>query len=134
MVSEFVQDTVTQSPLWLVGWNCFSFANDCMRYHSHSSIKNLFSVQRVGAFGKPSYDSIINIPGNHNVKVLVYVVKILYKMQTFKVGDLAKVMRVTRKMEMPPLNAEISDAELREDNTNDCVVVLDIWKKRDLSM
>jgi DNA polymerase elongation subunit (family B) len=129
MVSEFIRYLLEHAPLWTVGWNCYNFDNECMRFHSSSELKALFLVTRTGAFGKPTYGSIINVPGTYNVDLQLYMVKSLYRLPSFKLGDVAKHMRVTQKMKMPLMNQEVNRTELREYNVNDCVVTLDIWKK-----
>ncbi|KAF4511004.1 hypothetical protein G6O67_002844 [Ophiocordyceps sinensis] len=132
LVSEFILFVSDHSPLWLIGWNCYTFDNECMRFHCEDSLKDIFMVSRIGAFGKPSYGSIVNIPGTYNVDLLVYMNKALYKLPSFKLGDVAKSMNVTGKLKMPDLRGNVNQEQLRVYNMNDCVVTLDIWIKEDL--
>ena len=129
MVSEFIGHSLKHAPLWSIGWNCYNFDNECMRFHSTPELKALFQVTRTGAFGKPTYGSIINVPGTYNVDLQLYMVKSLYKLPSFKLGDVAKHMGVTEKMKMPSMYGEADKAQLRKYNVNDCVVTLDIWIK-----
>lgn len=129
MVSEFVGYVLEHAPLWTVGWNCYNFDNECMRFHCSSELKDLFMVVRTGAFGKPTYGSIINIPGTYNVDMQLYMVKSLYSLPSFKLGDVAESLGVTRKMKMPSMSGDVDETALRAYNLNDCVVTLDIWRK-----
>lgn len=132
LVSSFVLFVLQHMPMWMIGWNCYNFDNECMRYWCSDSIKGLFSVSRIGAFGKPSYGSIINIPGVYNVDLMVYMNKSLYKLPSFKLGKVAEYMGVTKKTEMPRMNSMVDQKELRTYNMNDCTVTMDIWKKEKL--
>jgi DNA polymerase elongation subunit (family B) len=129
MVSKLLSSMLDHSPLWTIGWNSYNFDNECMRYHCSSELKTLFLVSRTGAFSKPTYGSIINIPGTYNVDLQLYMVKSLYKFRSFKLGDVAKDMGVTDKMKMPVMQEGVNAEELRNYNLNDCTVTLDIWKK-----
>nr|POE79007.1 dna polymerase [Quercus suber] len=132
LVSELISYVSMHGPQWLIGWNCYNFDNECMRYHCDPSLKDIFLVSRIGAFGKPSYGSILNIPGTYNVDVLVYMNRAQYRLRSFRLGDVATSMGVTKKMKMPTMNLGINQEALREYNLNDCVVVMDIWKKEKL--
>lgn len=132
LVSAFVLFVMEHMPMWMIGWNCYDFDNECMRYWCSSALKGLFNVSRIGAFGKPSYGSIINIPGVYNVDLMVYMNKSLYKLPSFKLGKVAEHMGVTRKTEMPKMDSSTNREELRAYNMNDCIVAMDIWKKEKL--
>lgn len=132
LISKFFERILEHSPLWLVGWNCYTFDNECMRYHCDDALKALFRVSRIGAFGKPTYGSLVNIVGVYNVDVMVYMKRAMYAMTSFKLGDVAKTMGVTEKMDMPDMRNIKDKDELMEYNINDCVVVLDIWTKERL--
>ena len=129
MVSEFLLHVVNHAPLWTIGWNSYNFDNECMKIHCTSELKNMFSVVRTGAFNKPTYGSIINITGTYNIDLQLYMVKSLYKLRSFKLGDVAADMGVTPKMKMPSMDGNADPEELRTYNMNDCVVTLDVWKK-----
>jgi hypothetical protein len=129
MVSRLLTVMLDHSPLWTIGWNSYNFDNECMRFHCSSELKSLFLVSRTGAFGKPTYGAIINIPGIYNVDLQLYMVKSLYKLRSFRLGDVAKDMGVTNKMKMPTMEEGVDPEELRIYNLNDCTVTLDIWKK-----
>lgn len=129
LVSDFVLFVLDHMPIWLIGWNCYDFDNECMRYWCEDSLKDLFSVSRIGAFGKPSYGSILNVPGVYNVDLMVYMNKSSYKLPSYRLGDVARHMGVTRKTEMPKMSEAVDQEELRAYNLNDCVVTIDIWKK-----
>ena len=113
-------------PICLVGWNCYDFDNACVRYWCRDDLKNLFSISRMGTFGKPSYGSILNIPGVYNVGLMVYMNKSLYKLPRYRLGDFAKYMGVTQKMKMPEMSNTVDQEVLRTYNLNDCVVAMDI--------
>ena len=132
LTSSFIAFVADHRPMWMIGWNCYDFDNECMRYWCPDTYKSLFSVSRIGAFGKASYGSILNIPGTYNVDLMVYMNKSLYKLPSFKLARVAERMNVTRKMEMPKMHHKTDQAELRRYNMNDCVVVMDIWKKERL--
>lgn len=129
MVSELLSHMVNHAPLWTIGWNSYNFDNECMKIHCAPEVKNVFFVARTGAFGKPTYGSIINIPGTYNVDLQLYMVKSLYKLSSFKLGDVARDMGVTPKMKMPEMTEGTDPEALRIYNVNDCVVTLDIWTK-----
>lgn len=129
LVSKFILFVVDHMPLWMVGWNCYTFDNECMRNWCIDELKDLFFVSRVGAFGRPSYGSILNIPGIYNVDLMVYMNRSLYRLPSFKLGGVARHFDVTRKTKMPAMAEDIDPKVLRDYNMNDCVVTMDIWKK-----
>lgn len=90
LVLKFVLFVIDHMLIWMVGWNCYTFDNKCMRYWCDDSLKDIFSVSRVGVFGKPSYSSILNIPGVYNMNLMVYMNKSLYRLPSFKLGDVAE--------------------------------------------
>lgn len=132
LVSLFLEFLINHQPLWLIGWNCYSFDNECMRYHCRRALREVFMVTRIGIFGKPSYGSILNVPGIYNVDLLVYMSKSLYKLPSFKLGDVAIALGTTKKTAMPEMTEDVDQEVLREYNMNDCVVTLGIWKKEKL--
>lgn len=132
MVSQLLLAILEHMPMWTIGWNSYNFDNECMKHHAVPAVKEIFMVSRTGAFNKPTYGSIINIPGSYNVDLLLYMHKSLYKLPSFKLGEVAEHMKVTRKMKMPQMDGKTDDAVLREYNMNDCVVTLDIWKKENM--
>lgn len=129
LVSRFVLFVVDHMPTWTIGWNCYTFDNECMRYWCSGGLKDLFSVSRIGAFGKASYGSILNIPGVYNVDLMVYMNKSLYRLPSFKLGDVAEYLDVTRKTIMPVMKGDVDAEVLKEYNMNDCVVTMAVWKK-----
>lgn len=129
MVSEFLVYMVEHSPLWTIGWNCYTFDNECMRYHCHDSAKHLFMVSRIGGFGKNTYGSILCIPGTYNVDLLIYMSKSMYNLPSYRLGDVAKSLRLTSKLHMPDMRQDVDPGRLKEYNMNDCVVVGEIWEK-----
>ena len=89
-------------------------------------------VTRIGAFKKPTYGSIINIPGTYNVDLLLYMNKSSYKLPSFKLGDVAEYFGTAKKTAMPEMTKDVNQLALREYNINDCVATLGIWKKEKL--
>lgn len=84
---------------------------------------------RTGSFGKPTYGSIINIPGTYNIDLQLYMGKSQYKFPSFNLGDVAESVGVPGKMKMPLMDDKVDEQELREYNLNNCVVTLAIWEK-----
>ena len=85
---------------------------------------------RTRSFGKPTYGSIINIPGTYNIDLELYMGKSQYKFPSFKLGDVAESVGVPGKMKILLMDDEVDEQELREYNLNDCVVTLAIWKRK----
>ena len=83
-------------------------------------------VVRTEAFGRPTYGSIINIPGTYNVDLQLYIVKSLYRLPLFELGDVAESIDTSRKMKMPSIDSDLDQSALRKYNVNDYVVTLDI--------
>lgn len=129
MVSEFIMYVMDHRPMWTIGWNCYTFDNECMRYHAHERAKPLFTVSRIGGFGKATYGSLLNIPGTYNVDLLIYMSKSMYNLPSYKLGEVAKVLGVTKKLDMPDMREDVDKSILREYNMNDCVVVSEVWEK-----
>jgi DNA polymerase elongation subunit (family B) len=129
LVSGLITYIIDHMPMWIIGWNCYSFDNECMRYWCIDGVKDLFSVFRVGAFGKSSYGSILNIPGVYNVDLMVFMNKSLYKLPSFRLGDVAEYLGTVKKTKMPIMGPNVDPEVLREYNMNDCVVTMGIWKK-----
>lgn len=134
MVQSFIAEVITHRPMWLIGWNCYVFDNECMRYHAPGALKNIFVVNRTGMFRKANYGSVIHVPGVYNVDPLLYISKGPYALTVFNLAAVSKKMGVTAKMAMPKMNEEVDDDVLRLYNMNDCIVAAEIWKKMNLDM
>jgi DNA polymerase elongation subunit (family B) len=135
MVSRLLRYILQHDPLWLIGWNCYTFDNECMRYHADDSFKKVFTVVKVGGFGGASYGSIINIPGVYNVDPLVYMMKAPhYGLASYSLASVASTMGTIPKLPMPNMREDVSDQTLRTYNMNDCSVVLAIWQKQNFGI
>lgn len=43
LTSRFIAFVLDHMPMWLVGWNCYTFDNECMRYWCSDSLKDINS-------------------------------------------------------------------------------------------
>lgn len=130
LAEMFIAATQDHRPDWLIGWNCYSFDNECLRYHIDSSLKTHFVVTRGGSAKKATYGSTLNLPGIYNVDLYVYLSRSQsHVFKNFKLSNVAEQLDVTRKMEMPQMSQTVDPMVLQDYNINDCKVVLDIWVK-----
>lgn len=135
LVSTFIADVLDHSPIWLTGWNCFGFDNECMRFQAPECVQSYFHVVRVGSASRPRYGSILNLPGTYNVDLYLYMERSMgHVFKSFKLSSVAEKLGTTLKLQMPAMGSDIDPDELRVYNMNDCVVVLDIWNKVDASL
>src|SRR6186713_1105507 len=42
MVTSTIKAIIGHQPLWLAGWNCYSFDNTCMLYHASEAYREMF--------------------------------------------------------------------------------------------
>lgn len=134
MVQSFIAEVISHRPMWLIGWNCYVFDNECMRYHAPDPLKDVFVVNRTGMFRKANYGSVIHIPGVYNIDPLLFISKGPYGLTVFNLKAVSNKMGVTGKMAMPNMSEDVDDDVLRSYNMNDCVVAAEIWSKMNLDM
>ena len=97
-----------------------------MRYWCREDLKNLSSVSRIGAFGKPSYGSILNTPGVYNMDLMAYMNNSLYKLPSYRLGDVAKHIGMAQTIKMSKMSDTVDQEVLRTYNLKNFVVAMDI--------
>lgn len=116
------------APLWLVGWNCYSFDNTCLHYALGDTYTDLFKQVKIGSASTVDYGYILNIVGTYNVDPYVY----MQRSPGYNYGDLslygvAKELNAPTKTDMPNLYEIDNPAGVIEYNMNDSAVAAQIW-------
>lgn len=135
LVSETVRCISGHRPLWLVGWNCYSFDNTCLAYHASDDYINMFKRVKVGSAGDVDYGYIMNIEGVYNVDAFSYLQRNpghASKLPDLSLYGVAKARGTTMKTQMPDLYAVSSPAEIMEYNMNDSAIAAELWVKMNL--
>jgi DNA polymerase elongation subunit (family B) len=135
LVSATVGCIRQHKPLWLVGWNCYSFDNTCLAYHASDDLVSMFKRVKVGSAGDVDYGYIMNIEGVYNVDAFSYLQRNpghSSKLPDLSLYGVAKALGTTLKTDMPDLYAVSSPPEIRDYNMNDSAVTVEIWLKMNL--
>lgn len=121
------------APLWLVGWNCYSFDNTCLHYALGNSYENLFKQVKIGSASTVDYGYILNITGTYNVDPYVYMQRSTgYNYEDLSLYGVAKALGTPAKTSMPNLYEVDSPAEVIEYNMNDSAVAAQVWMRSGL--
>ncbi|KAI1906225.1 hypothetical protein LOZ61_006783 [Ophidiomyces ophidiicola] len=135
IVAKFIDVLSDHTPLWLVGWNCYSFDNTCLVYHASSSARKLFRKVKIGSASTVDYGYILDMPGIYNVDPFGYMQrsagysKIYMDLSLYGV---AMRLGTTMKTEMPDLYTVSDPVEILEYNMNDSAIAAEIWTKTGL--
>lgn len=135
LVSATVSCIREHKPLWLVGWNCYSFDNTCLAFHADDELVSIFKRVKVGSAGDVDYGYIMNIEGVYNVDAFSYLQRNpghSSKLPDLSLYGVAKARGTTLKTEMPDLYAVSSPPEIYEYNMNDSAIAAEIWMKMKL--
>lgn len=137
LVSIFIDQLVTHCPLWLVGWNCYSFDNTCLSYNAiNSEYSTYFRKVKISTANVVDYGYIIDVPGVYNVDPFIYMQRSpafakKYN-KDFSLYGVAKELGVTLKTEMPDLYSDLNPLEVLDYNMNDSKIPVEIWIKTGL--
>lgn len=132
LVSATINCITEHRPLWLVGWNCYSFDNTCLAYHASNDILSMFKRVKVGSAGDVDYGYILNIAGVYNVDAYSYLQRNpghSSKLPDLSLYGVAKYKGTTLKTEMPDLYAVSSPREIMDYNMNDSAITAELWLK-----
>lgn len=135
LVSKFLDVVREHEPLWLVGWNCYSFDNTCLVYHGSENSRIPFRKVKIGSANTVDYGFILDIPGVFNVDPYGYMQRnaaMTKEYTDLSLYGVAAKMGTTMKTEMPDLYTVTDPLEIVEYNMNDSVIAAEIWLKTDL--
>lgn len=137
LVSTFMDEVMSHCPLWLVGWNCYSFDNTCLSYNAvDTEYTTYFRKVKISTANVVDYGYIMDVPGVYNVDPFVYMQRsppLMKKYNSdFSLYGVAKKLGVTAKTDMPDLYSDLEPLEILEYNMNDCVIPVEIWIKAGL--
>lgn len=130
LVSKTIELIFHHKPLWLVGWNCYSFDNTCLVFHAPDEYISAFKRVKVGSAGDVDYGYIMNIPGVYNVDAFGYLQRNPSHSSRFpdlSLYGVAKVKGTKMKTEMPDLYATPSPREVMDYNMNDSAIAAELW-------
>jgi len=128
LVSRVILEISVHKPLWLTGWNCYSFDNTCLAFHATDSNLHLFRQVKVGAAGSVDYGYILNIEGVYNVDTYAYMARTQKHLYTdLSLYGVASKLGTTSKTDMPDLYSDISIEEVMKYNMNDSAVAAELW-------
>lgn len=125
----------SHSPLWLVGWNCYSFDNTCLHYALGSNYENLFKQVKIGSASTVDYGYILDIVGVYNVDPYVYMQRSPgYNYEDLSLYGVAKELDTPSKTDMPDLYEIDDPVEVIEYNMNDSAVAAQVWIRSGLGI
>lgn len=134
--TDFVKVTIDlikdHMPLWLVGWNCYSFDNTCLVCNAEDGYLKYFNKVKIGSASGIDYGYILDIPGVYNVDPLGYMQRNPSYADEFKdlsLQGVSSVINDRQKTEMPDLYKVLSPIEIMEYNMNDSALAADAWIK-----
>lgn len=129
LVSMFLDAVASHMPLWLVGWNCFSFDNLSLEASAEGVYSGMFrrTTVRISSGNKSAYS--IEVPGVYNVDLYVYLDRTRRHMfNSLKLGDVAAQLGAPLKTAMPSVHGEVGADEMLEYNMNDSMVTSELWR------
>lgn len=135
MVAKFIDVVNDHKPLWLVGWNCYSFDNTCLVYHGSKNARKKFRKVKIGSASAVDYGYIYDVPGVYNVDPFGYMQRNagMSKIYTdLSLYGVALSVGTTMKTDMPDLYTVSDPQEIMDYNMNDSAIAAEIWIKTDL--
>lgn len=135
LVSVLIREVSNHQPLWLVGWNCYSFDNTCLLYQADETHANFFRRVKIGSASTVDYGYILDIPGVYNVDPFGYMQRspaYIKGYSDLSLHGVASRLKTKLKTEMPDLYTVSSPVEIMEYNMNDSAVAAEIWVKTGL--
>ena len=135
IISRTISEIRAHEPLWLVGWNCYSFDNTCLLYHAAPRDAVYFRKTKIGTASTVDYGYILDVPGVYNVDPFGFMQRSpghAKKFSDLSLHGVALKMGTTLKTEMPDLYSISSPIEIMEYNMNDSAVAAEIWIKSGL--
>ena len=137
LVSVLIKELILHRPLWLVGWNCYSFDNTCLSYNAiGSEYTAYFRKVKISTANVVDYGYIMDIPGIYNVDPLIYMQRSPAFMakynKDFSLYGVAKKLGVAAKTEMPDLYSDLKPLDILDYNMNDSIIPTEIWIKTGL--
>lgn len=137
IVSTFIDEVISHQPLWLVGWNCYSFDNTCLLYNAiGTDYTKYFRKVKISTAKVVDYGYILDIQGVYNTDPFIYMQRSPPMMKKynkdFSLYGVAKKLEVTAKTDMPDLYTDLNPLEILEYNINDCIIPVEIWIKTGL--
>lgn len=135
LVLSFFNELESHQPLWLVGWNNYSFDNTCLLYHSDTSLYTYFRKVKIGSADAVDYGYIIDMKGIYNVDPFVYMQRNVGYSKIYtdlSLYGVAKKMKTSLKTEMPDLYNITNPVEIMEYNYNDSAIAAEVWVKSGL--
>lgn len=137
LVISTINEISQHRPLWLVGWNCYSFDNTCLVFHAPDDMVHMFKRVKVGPAGDVDYGYIMNIPGVYNVDAFSYLQRNpghSSKLPDLSLYGVAKAKGTKMKTQMPDLYAVQSAREVMDYNMNDSAIAAELWHATGLDM
>lgn len=126
--SMTIEAIVRHAPLWLVGWNCYSFDNTCLHYGLGGKYQDFFKQVKIGAAKTVDYGYVLNIVGVYNVDPYVYMQRSPgHNHSDLSLYGVAKAVGAPAKTDMPDLYNVVSPTEVIEYNMNDSAVAAQVW-------
>jgi len=123
------------APMWLVGWNCYSFDNTCLHYALGNHYEDLFKQVKIGSASTVDYGYILDVVGVYNVDPYVYMQRSPgYSYEDLSLYGVAKELGAPTKTDMPDLYEISNPADVIEYNMNDSVVAAQIWIRSGLGV
>lgn len=135
LVSTFFNEIWSHQPLWMVGWNCYSFDNTCLLYHADTELYDHFRKVKIGSAGDVDYGYIIDTYGIYNVDPFVYMQRSAGYSKIYtdlSLYGVAKRLGTTLKTDMPDLYSIRDPSEVMDYNYNDSAVAAEVWIKSGL--
>lgn len=141
LTSLFLDEVISHRPLWLIGWNCYSFDNTCLLYSLGSTqdevdvisgeYNKYFRKLKIGIAGTTDYGYVMDIPGVYNVDPFLYMQRSpahssVYN-NDFSLYGVAKKLGTTLKTDMPDLYSDLDPSEILNYNMNDSAIAAEIW-------
>lgn len=133
MCGMFIKFVFDHRPLWLIGWNCFTFDNMWIQFHAEPEVREYTIVCKSGLTQSEEEACILNVPGVYNVDAYVYMARSRSgQYPSFRLADIAKKLGCSPKLEMPKMSQDTDAGVLKLYNMNDCKVTLEVWGKSEL--
>ena len=121
------------SPMWLIGWNNFSFDNTCLAYHAPRDYRHYFKQVKTGAANVVDYGYVLNIHGVYNIDQYTYMSRNPgHRYDDMSLGGVASKLGTSAKTTMPDLYNNADADDVMQYNMNDSKVTVEIFNKLDL--